>query len=137
MPWRIELFPDPLSPIRMLTFALGSLPNKSRVDWMTAARSGKVARPVLHRAQIFRKNMIHFLSISRIKTDIGKYMYKGTKLLFKSNTYGSSQLLVLMTKNRRKKIQIWSKIAIYSCPAYRRSLQPSKENIHNFKKEIY
>jgi hypothetical protein len=36
--------------------------------------------------------MIHFLSISSIKTDIGKYIYKGSKLLFKSNTNVSSQL---------------------------------------------
>jgi hypothetical protein len=35
--------------------------------------------------------MIHFLSISSIKTDIGKYIYKGSKL-FKSNTNVSSQL---------------------------------------------
>jgi len=27
-----------------------------------------------------------------------------------------------------------SKIAIYSCPSYRRNLQPSKENIQHFKK---
>jgi hypothetical protein len=39
-----------------------------------------------------------------------------------------------MIKNRRKKVQISSKIAIYLCPGYRRSLQPSKENIQHFKK---
>jgi hypothetical protein len=30
-----------------------------------------------------------------------------------------------------------SKIAIYSCPSYRRSLQPLKENNQNFKNVIY
>jgi hypothetical protein len=31
-------------------------------------------------------------------------------------------------------IIFWLKIAIYLCPSYRRSLQPSKENIQHFKK---
>ncbi len=31
----------------------------------------------------------------------------------------------------------WSKMAIYLCPSYMRSLQPSKENIQHLKKEIY
>jgi hypothetical protein len=38
-------------------------------------------------------------------------------------------------KLKKKKINIWSKIAIY-CQSYRRSLQPSKENIKHFKKWI-
>ncbi len=37
-------------------------------------------------------------------------------------------------KLKKKKIQIWSKIAISLCPSYRRSVQPSKGNIHYFKK---
>ncbi len=47
---------------------------------------------------------------------------------------------VLMTKNRKKTsrkffyIFFWSKIAIYLCPSYRRSLQPSKETIQLLKK---
>ncbi len=48
---------------------------------------------------------------------------------------------VLMTRKWRKKIQqkffyifSRSKIAIYSCPNNRKSLQPSKENIQDFKK---
>ncbi len=44
-------------------------------------------------------------------------------------------------KTEEKKLQLkncftfnWSKIVIYSCPSYRRNLQPSKKNIQHFKK---
>jgi hypothetical protein len=45
-------------------------------------------------------------------------------------------------KLKKKNIKICkknflSKVAIYLCPSYRRSLQPSKENIQSSKNEIY
>ncbi len=40
---------------------------------------------------------------------------------------------ILMNQNWTQKIQIWSKIAIYLCLSYRRSLQSSKVNIQHYK----
>jgi hypothetical protein len=39
----------------------------------------------------------------------------------------------LKKKNTEEMFFFLSKIAIYLCPSYRRSLQPSKENIQHFK----
>jgi hypothetical protein len=39
-----------------------------------------------------------------------------------------------LKKNTAADFFFWSKTAIYSCPSYRRSLQPLKQNIQHFKK---